>query len=82
MIGLNNEDVIAGRVELCYDEVWRAVCFHRWDLRDAEVVCRQMLNLSQSGIHTGSTIWYITVNFLLQIFWFICAQTLVLAEAH
>ena len=50
MIGLTDEDAIAGRVEYCYDEEWRAVCADDWDLNDAEVVCRQVLNLPQSGI--------------------------------
>ena len=52
VIGINNsEDVIAGRVELCYNGWWRAVCADNWDMRDAKVVCRQMLNIRQSGIH-------------------------------
>ena len=49
VIGLTNEDVIAGCVELCYEGLWRAVCAVGWDMSDADVACRQMLNLPQSG---------------------------------
>ena len=31
-----------GRVEICLDGLWGSVCSHRWDIRDAEVVCRQL----------------------------------------
>ena len=51
VIGQTNEDVIAGRVELCYEGLWRAVCAGGWGISDAKVVCRQMLNLPQSGIY-------------------------------
>ena len=59
VIGLTTEDVIVGRMELCYQGVWRAVCAHGWDLNDAKVVCRQMLNLPQSGmaIYIKSTLY-------------------------
>ena len=51
VIGLNiNEDVIAGRMELCYNRWWRAVCAGQWDSNDAAVACRQILNLPQPGI--------------------------------
>ena len=50
VIGIDNSDAIAGRTEICYNGWWRAVCAGGWDVNDAEVVCRQMLNLSQSGI--------------------------------
>ena len=49
VIGLNNNDAFAGRMELCYNGWWRAVCAGNWDSNDAEVVCQQMLNLPQSG---------------------------------
>ena len=58
VIGLTKENAIAGRMEYCYNNKWRAVCVGWWDLRDAKVVCRQMLDLApQSG--TGLTITHI-----------------------
>ena len=49
VIGLTTEDVIAGRMQYCYDNEWRAVCVGWWDLNDTKVVCRQKLTQTQSG---------------------------------
>ena len=37
-----------GRVEICYDNHWGALCDNDWDNNDAAVVCRQ-LGLSTEG---------------------------------
>ena len=52
VIGLTNEDVVGGRVMLCYNGWWTAVCPGGWDMNAAKVACRQILNLSQSGTQT------------------------------
>ena len=31
-----------GRVELCLNGKWRAMCHNGWDTKDAAVVCRQL----------------------------------------
>ena len=41
-IRLSNGSDKAGRVEVCFGDIWGAVCDYGWDKRDAEVVCRQL----------------------------------------
>ena len=31
-----------GRVEICFDESWGAICSDHWDQPDATVVCTQL----------------------------------------
>ncbi len=37
----NSTCVIAGRLDLCYNLEWRAVCHVGWDENEAKVVCQQ-----------------------------------------
>ena len=55
-----------GRVEVCYNNAWGTVCDDGWDLKDAEVVCRQLnyryaLAVTKAGAGFD-TIWMDDVN--------------------
>ncbi len=41
VIGSNTTRSLSGRMELCYESTWRAVCETMWDRAEAMVVCRQ-----------------------------------------
>ena len=45
---MGGESELEGRVEICYNGVWGAVCDNGWDERDATVVCKQ-LGFGQPG---------------------------------
>ena len=44
---MNGSSAIEGRVEVCFEGIWRTVCDDGWSVNDAMVVCRQLgLNFS------------------------------------
>ena len=47
-----SSDRSTGRVEICNDEVWGAVCNSNWDDTDAGVACRQ-LSFAPLGNHVS-----------------------------
>lgn len=50
--GINNNEAVRGRVEVCLNKVWTTVCGSSgWDIQGARVVCNQLGNeYSQSYI--------------------------------
>ena len=66
----------AGRVEMCWNGNFTAVCSEQWDNRDASVVCRQ-LGFSPYGtckFHNYSWVW-LQINYAV-------LYTLLLACMH
>ena len=40
--GDTGEDMMSGRIEICWNGVWGTVCNHNWSLLDAAVVCYEL----------------------------------------
>ena len=55
-----------GRVEVCYNNEWSAVCSYSWDYLDAQVACRQA-GFSRSGIYKS----VITEKFFSSVYNFV-----------
>jgi len=54
VVRVQEETLIAGRLEICVAGEWRAVCEYQWTLEDAKVVC-QYFGFPGSGIQTIHT---------------------------
>jgi len=39
---VQQEDIVRGRVEICFGRVWGTVCDTNWDFNVGAVVCRQL----------------------------------------
>ena len=60
----SEDSASAGRVEVCFSNVYGSVCNDRWDERDASVVCRQ-LGIGRSCTLCTSHASYVIYNFVL-----------------
>ena len=52
--GDTGEDVMSGRVEVCWDDRWGTVCDQGWSDNDAIVVCREFGFFSSSKLNQAN----------------------------
>ena len=56
MRGINTTNLIAGRIEMCVDSEWSALCHDGWDGNDARVACG-ILGFSQCKLILAIYTW-------------------------
>ncbi|XP_078536450.1 scavenger receptor cysteine-rich domain-containing protein DMBT1-like [Lissotriton helveticus] len=61
---VNSGDACSGRVEIKHENRWGTVCNNNWDMKDAQVVCRQLNCGSASSLPTS---YYTFLNGVLPV---------------
>ncbi|XP_006891410.1 PREDICTED: uncharacterized protein LOC102863260 [Elephantulus edwardii] len=65
---VNGHSRCVGRVEILYQGYWGTICDYKWDLKDADVVCRQLgcgrALIAKTSAHTDSGSGPIWLDFL------------------